>query len=76
MIADHSYSELDVYWYVHRHLHVYINIMDIYIDIAESSSLLAAAAPGLGPWVTARSLPPAFHRLQGWSELLRIKKGY
>ena len=50
--------------------------MDTYIDITESSRCLAAAAPGLGPWATARSLPAAFHRLQGWSELLCIKKGY
>ena len=37
--------------------------MDIYIDITESSSLLAAAAAGLGPG----PLPDACHRLQGWS---------
>ena len=45
--------------------------MDIYIDITESGTLLAAAqaALGLGLCATARSLPAAFHRLQGWSEL-------
>ena len=44
----------------------------------EFSRRLAAAAPGLGPWATARFLPAAFHRLrlQGWSELVCIKKGY
>ena len=39
---------------------------------------LAAAAqgPARGPWATARSLPAAFPRLQGWHELLLVKKGH
>ena len=43
------YKYIDIYGYIHRYLHIYFNIMDIYIDITESSSLLAAAAAGLGP---------------------------
>ena len=54
----HKY--IDIYGYIHRCLHTYLNIMDVYIDITESSRRLAAAAPGLGPWATARSRQAAY----------------